>query len=303
MKKGRTSAGRRIAWVIAAAIFIFAAPTARLFAQQITEIIGPANATKGLDGPAGVAVDSAGNVYVTGGDNVFKITPGGTITRIIDSTGDGTNGLRGASGVAVDSADNVYVTGSGSDNAFKIAPDGTITQIIDHAGDPTKLLFNDPVAIAVDGADNVYVTGAQSNNAFKIASDGTITQIIDATGDRTNRLDGPAGVAVDSAGNVYVAGSCWGNGMYYTYGCVFKIAPSGFITQIIDHGTDGLYGPGAVAVDSADNVYVTGQYSNNAFKITPDGMITKIIVFTSGLILSTGVGVDSAANSALIRAG
>ncbi len=35
-------------------------------------------------------MDSSGNVYVTGGysHNAFKITPGGTITEIIDATGD-----------------------------------------------------------------------------------------------------------------------------------------------------------------------------------------------------------------------
>jgi hypothetical protein len=48
MKKGRTSAVRRAPWVIAAAIFVFTAPTARLFAQPITEVIGPAYGTNGL---------------------------------------------------------------------------------------------------------------------------------------------------------------------------------------------------------------------------------------------------------------
>ena len=52
-------------------------------------------------------MDSAGKVSVTGAnaDNAFKSTPGGTITEIIDSTGDG-NGLNrpGPEGIAVDSA-------------------------------------------------------------------------------------------------------------------------------------------------------------------------------------------------------
>jgi len=94
-------------------------------AQTITEIIDAtgAGAGKTLSTPYGIAVDSSGNVYVTGADsdNAFKITPGGTITQIIDGTGDGAGKtLDGPVGIAVDSAGNVYVTGVASDNAFKI---------------------------------------------------------------------------------------------------------------------------------------------------------------------------------------
>ncbi|MEE8170496.1 MAG: SBBP repeat-containing protein [Phycisphaerae bacterium] len=94
----------------------------------ITEIIDSTGdgAGNGLDVPEGIAVDGAGNVYVTGfgRHNAFKITPAGVITQIIDATGDGAgNGLDSPEGVAVDTAGNVYVLGAFSDNAFKIAPD------------------------------------------------------------------------------------------------------------------------------------------------------------------------------------
>jgi len=52
-----------------------------------------------------------GNVYVAGkeSDNVFKITPAGLITEIIDAAGDGTSPFSFAQGIAVDGAGNVYV--------------------------------------------------------------------------------------------------------------------------------------------------------------------------------------------------
>jgi cysteine-rich repeat protein len=95
----------------------------------ITEIFRWSGPTRG-GGLDDIAADDSGNVYVAesgaAGDSyccprVFKIDPNGTITEIIDSTGDGSgNTLSGPSGVAVDGLGNVYVTGGGSDNAFRI---------------------------------------------------------------------------------------------------------------------------------------------------------------------------------------
>jgi len=66
-------------------------------------------------------------------DNVFKITPGGTITEIIDGTGDGAgNSLNAPFNVATDSSGNVFVAGKTSDNVFKIELDlGTVGDPID----------------------------------------------------------------------------------------------------------------------------------------------------------------------------
>jgi len=252
----------------------------------ITEIIdGTGDGTGGgvnvLASPKGIAVDAAGNVYVTGtgSNNAFKITPGGTITEIIDGAGDGVNGLASTFGIAVDAAGNVYVAGIGSNNAFKITPGGTITEIIDSTGDGVNGLLN-PQRIAVDAAGNVYVAGDNSNNAFKITPGGTITEIIDSTGDGVNGLVSPQAIAVDAAGNVYVTGFNSDN--------AFKITPGGTITEIIDGAGDGpggginvLDGPEGIAVDAADIVYVTGALSNNAFKLeSPCG--TKTVLNTEG---------------------
>lgn len=93
----------------------------------ITEIIDATGDGGGntLDWPFLVAVDSNGNVYVSGleSDNAFKVASDGAITEIIDATGDGGgNTLDRPEGIAVDYNGNVYVSGMFSDNAFKIQP-------------------------------------------------------------------------------------------------------------------------------------------------------------------------------------
>ena len=251
--------------------------------RLITEII---NGTGGggddiLAGVEGVAVDSAGNAYVVGSvsQNVFRITPAGGITEIIDATGDGTNPLLKPFDIATDAAGNVYVAGANSDNAFRVTPGGVITQIIDSTCDGSGNTLLAPHGIAVDGFGNVYVTGRDSDNAFRITPNGEITQIIDAAGDGSSLLSDPFAVATDHAGNVYVAGRASDN--------VFRITPGGAVTEIIDESGDGAnvldcgtFTQCDVAVDVFGNVHVSAFASDNAFRITPAGSITETIDIT-----------------------
>jgi uncharacterized protein YjiK len=226
-----------------------------------------------------------GNIYVSGysSDNVFKITPSGVITEIIDATGepeDLDNNCERAFDLAIDAEGNVFVVCQVSSNVFKITPGGEITEIIDNVvieivdGEEKEVpyLVNDPNGIAVDTAGNLFLAATESDVVLKITSDGESTVIIGADGDGAGKLLAkPRSVAVDADGNVYVAGEETDN--------VFQITSEGVVTEILAATGDGLNtldAPYEVVVGPDDHVYVAGRGSNNVFQVSPGGEITEI---------------------------
>jgi streptogramin lyase len=178
--------------------------------------------------PSGVAVDSAGNVYVadTSNNTIRKVTPAGVVTTLAghagiqgseDGTGSAARFLQ-PTDVAVDSAGNVYVADFYSDAIRKVTPAGVVTTLAGQAGiqgsaDGTgrDAQFRDPWGVAVDGTGNVYVTDYGNSTIRKVTPEGVVTTLAggnnssaDGTGSGAG-FNGPEGVAVDSTGNLYVA--------------------------------------------------------------------------------------------------
>ena len=124
--------------------------------------------------PTGVAVDSAGNVYVadTYNQTIRKVTAAGVVTTL---AGGPTANFDYPAGVAVDSEGNVYVADTENQSIRKVTPMGsviTLAGLADGAGnsDGTGIAarFHQPHGVAVDSAGNVYVADAGNSAIRKI---------------------------------------------------------------------------------------------------------------------------------------
>ena len=183
--------------------------------------------------PEGLAVDSAGNLYIADRENnrIRRVDPSGNITSV---AGAGQPGFKGDGGpateahldnpsdVAADSAGSLFVADRGNNRIRRVDPSGKITTIAGtgaggHSGDggPAAAAdLNDPIGVAVDSLGNLYI--ANWNRIRRVDLSGTITTIA-GIGERGHsgdggpanlaRLNAPSDMAVDGHGNIYIADS------------------------------------------------------------------------------------------------
>jgi sugar lactone lactonase YvrE len=251
-------------------------------------------------GPEGVAVDSAGNLYIAdyGNDTIRKRTPDGVITTLAGSAGisgwvDGSGSearFSQPSSIALDGVGNIYV----SDNTGirKIAPGGVVATLVQQLGPSLG-------GLAVDANGFVYAAGGGANMVLKVSPAGAVA-ILAGTG-AYGSADGPAAqatfstvaaVALDRGGNVYVADvdNC----------TIRRISPNGFVTTVA--GTAGLCGsadgvgaaarfagPVGIALDPTGAIYVADAGTYSAFNNT----IRKISVGGTVSTIAGKVGVNT----------
>jgi serine/threonine-protein kinase len=228
----------------------------------------------GLDfrlSPGGVAVDSAGAVYVASEamfGRVVKLASGSSTPSVLPFSG-----LYQPQGVAVDKAGAVYVTDF-NNRVVTLAAGSNNQTVLPFTG------LNYPEGIATDSAGSVYVADRGNNRVLKLAAGSPDQTVLPFDG-----LKNPDGVAVDSSGNVYVADT--------DNNRVVKLE-AGSNSQTVLPFT-GLTVPWGVAVDSAGAVYVSEHDNNQVLKLPPGSNAPTPLALT-GLNTPMQLDVDGTNN-------
>ena len=261
-----------------------------------------ANAT--FEFPAGLAVTGTGGnlvIYVadSGSNTIRTISASGNVATLAgtanvsgSANGQGTGAFFTPMGLAVDGSGLLYVADSGNSTIRKVNAAGLVSTLAGSAGLPGSSdgtgangHLNNPNGIKLDAAGNAYLADSGNNTIRKIAPGGVMTTLAGTAGVAGSAdLNGtsatfsfPMDLALDSAGNIFVADN--------NNSTIRKIDPLGNVTTFAGQtgnfgygdgtGTGAIFNsPQGIAVDTADNLYVTDWGNYVIRMITPQGVVT-----------------------------
>jgi uncharacterized protein (TIGR03437 family) len=259
-----------------------------------------------LSGISGIATDSAGYVYFSASNCVFKLDKNGILTLLAGNSRAGFSGdggpatsaqLSGPTGIAVDAAGDIFVGDSGNARVRRISASGIITTVAGggtgmvyvEGGAATSTEFNDISGLALDASGNLFVSDSGDDVVRMVSPKGIVTTVAGTgtygyAGDGgpalQARLANPSGLTIDGLGNIFIADS--------SNSCVRKVAVDGTITTFAGTGFSGFSGdngpalnaqlayPRGVALDGSGNLLIADSDNYRIRKVSANGTISTV---------------------------
>ncbi len=253
-----------------------------------------------LNAPAAVALDPAGDLYLSEAHRVRCVPATTAIAYTVAGTGsfgyagDGGSAaqavLNGPTGLAWNSG-AIWISDT-SNNRIRVAASGGAISTLAGIGTPafagdglpaSSAGLNSPAGLAFDPSGNLYVADSQNNRVRQITPTGTIAtyagdgSVIGFGGEddpaTSIPLDAPQSVAADGYGNVYLADT--------GHHRVIRIDSQGGIHTIAGTGTPGsspaqLNSPAGLALDAAGNLFIADTANHRILLLAPGSGISVV---------------------------
>ena len=245
--------------------------------------IDPTVSGYSLNGPFGIAVDAAGDLFVADGDHerVVKIPASGGMATAIDPIVNG-RGIENPGGVAVDGAGNLFISDLDGDVLIEVPADGSPATASDPVVNGVGLKY--PCGMVFDGPGNMFVADVDNARVLEFPAGGGPATVVNSAVNGVP-LSYPVTVAMDGAGDLYISDEFNNQ--------VVEVPPNGGAPIAIDPTVNGqsLYQPYGIAVDAAGDLFIAD--SNNRVVEVPagGGAATAIAPVVNGKGLNDPIGI------------
>ena len=235
----------------------------------------------GLSSPAGLALDSAGNVWVAnaGGNSITALSSTGTL--LTGATGyTGSNNIFGAQGIAVDKTGNVWVADTLLSSVVELTVSGGAVQ---SSTSFTSGGISGPLGIAIDSQNNVWVSNFAGGSVTELNNSGSPVGSSPLTAGGT--LQSPAGIAIDAGGNVWVTDNSASD--------VAEFSNNQTLLSGTGYTDNAMVAPEGVALDASGRVWIADNGINAVSLLAANGSSLLTSPYTGGgLSLPAAVVID-----------
>ena len=258
--------------------------------------------------PSGVAVDTAGNLFIADWLNyrIRRVSPEGVIDTVAGtglplSFGDGGLAINASiapsQGVAVDGSGNLFIAETSGNRVRQVSPDGTIRTVAGNGfegfsgdgGPAFNASLGFPEGVAVDDAGNLFIADTENLRIRQVSPDGIIETVAGSglvvfAGDggpaAAATLDSPQDIAVDAVGNLFIADT----GQHR----IRQVSLDGTIRAVAGNGMGGFSGDGGMAadaslgfpqgvtIDAAANLFIADSRNDRIRMVSPNGTIRTV---------------------------